>query len=72
MSWRTNESVFEPGLASGARVEVRNHFDGSWSGGFQVEEMVAEGYSLRRLSDHTVLPRPFTPEDVRLDLRRAG
>ena len=72
MNWSTDETAFEPGLASGASVEVRNHFDGSWSGGFQVEASHVEGYSLLRLSDRTVLPRVFNPDDIRLDLRPAG
>lgn len=69
MNWSTDESAFEPGLASGAPVEVRNHYDGTWSGGFRVEASHTEGYSLLRLSDHTILPRVFTPADIRLDLR---
>ena len=72
MSWNTEESAFEPGLASGESVEVRNHYDGSWSGGFQVEASHPEGYSLLRLSDRTVLPRVFTHADIRLDLRTAS
>lgn len=71
MSWST-EDAFEPGLASGAPVEVRNQLDGSWSGGFRVEASHEEGYSLLRLSDRTVLPRVFRLGDVRLDLRTAS
>ena len=71
MSWNTEETAVEPGLASGASVEVRNRYDGSWSGGFQVEASYVEGYSLLRLSDGTVLPRVFTHDDIRLDLRTA-
>ena len=67
-----DEDAFEPGLASGAPVEVRNHYDGSWSGGFQVEASHVEGYSLLRLSDGTVLPLVFTRGDIRLDLRPAS
>jgi hypothetical protein len=70
MSSSMDESAFGPGLASGARVEVRNHFDGGWSGGFVIEAPLVEGYSLRRLSDRSVLPRVFTPGDIRLDLRQ--
>ena len=71
MNWSTDETAVEPGLASGAPVEVRNHFDETWSGGFQVEASHVDGYSLLRLSDHSVLPRVFTPGDIRPDLRRA-
>ena len=69
MTFSPNETAFEPGLPSGVRVEVRNHFDGSWCGGFEVDALRHDGYSLRRLSDRSVLPRVFTPCDIRLDVR---
>lgn len=72
METSRDETAFEPGLASGAPVEVRNDFDGTWSGGFQVQASYAEGYSLLRLSDRTVLPRVFIPAVIRLDVRRAS
>jgi hypothetical protein len=54
-----------PALAEGARVQVRNHFDGGWSQGFEVIVETSDGYRLRRLSDHTVLPVPFSGPDLR-------
>ncbi|MHB1854548.1 MAG: hypothetical protein ACYCSJ_10490 [Acidimicrobiales bacterium] len=69
MSFSPNETAFEPALHSGTRVEVRNHFDGAWSAGFEVDCQRPDGYSLRRLSDRVVLPRVFTPCDIRLDVR---
>jgi hypothetical protein len=64
-------------LTPGARVEVRNRFDGSWSTGFEVAEAVGasgEGpdagrgpraYRVRRLADAAVLNGTFRPDDVR-------
>lgn len=55
---------------SGARVEVRNHFDGHWASGFEVErqhESSDDGralYILRRLSDGSILPFAFDEGDV--------
>ena len=59
-----------PGITRGAldcgtRVEVRNHFISSWSGGFEVAAVDRDGYRLRRLSDHVELPATFAPDDVR-------
>jgi hypothetical protein len=65
-------------LGPGARVEVRNRFDGSWSAGFEVAEALpplgAEAgtpagdgvaYRVRRLGDGSVLDATFRPEEVR-------
>ncbi|HVA44649.1 MAG TPA: hypothetical protein VNF50_14295 [Acidimicrobiales bacterium] len=71
MSFSPNETAFEPGLDPGMRVEVRNHFDGAWSSGFEVDARRPDGYSLRRLSDRVVLPRIFTACDIRLDVNQA-
>jgi hypothetical protein len=45
-----------PSLGVGTHVEVRSGLDGSWQGGFVVEEVTATGYRLRRESDGEVLP----------------
>jgi hypothetical protein len=45
-----------PALWAGTLVEVRSGLDGSWQGGFVVEEVTATGYRLRRESDGAVLP----------------
>lgn len=52
-------------LAPGVRVEVRNQFDGSWAGGFEIADEDPGGYRLRRTSDRVVLPSLFSPGDVR-------
>ncbi len=49
----------------GAPVEVGTTFTGSWSSGFEIAEVVAEGYRLRRLSDGAVLPEATPEADLR-------
>jgi hypothetical protein len=57
-------------LRPGTKVEVRNRFDGAWTRGFEVVEVVKEGYRLARLSDGSVLPVTFAADDVRRERRR--
>ena len=52
-------------LEPGARVEVRNRFDGSWAAGFEIAESTRDGCQVRRLTDGSVLPRVFLPHEVR-------
>jgi hypothetical protein len=54
-------------LARGVRVEVRSRSFGSWSRGFEIADRDPDGYRVRRLSDHVVLPVPFPAEDLRPD-----
>jgi hypothetical protein len=53
----------------GWRVEVRNRFDGGWSGGYVLEEVIRSGseelYRIRRDSDGVVLPTLFGGREVR-------
>jgi hypothetical protein len=56
-------------LAIDMRVAVRCSFDGGWSSGFEIAEIVLApdglaGYRLRRVSDETVFPVVFPAEDV--------
>ncbi len=51
-------------LDPGARVEVRNRFDGSWAPGFEVVEDAGDGYRLRRCSDGAMLPITFPGDDL--------
>lgn len=55
------------GLPVGMRVEVRTRYLESWTHGFDIVEVNAGGYRVRRRSDRTVLPVEFHPEDVRPD-----
>jgi hypothetical protein len=53
-------------MRSGVPVEVRSRYDGRWNRGFEIaEELGADIYRVRRLSDGSVLPVEFSPEDVR-------
>ena len=62
--------VGPPPLHEGSRVEVRSRFDGSWSGGFEISEVVDDGYRVRRLSDGSVLPSVLHDHEVRRERRR--
>lgn len=53
-------------FARGARVSVRNRFQGSWSDGFEVTEATEDGYRVRRESDQYLLPSRFIADDVRV------
>ena len=57
--------VVEERLKPGTQVEVRSRFEDRWSRGFEVAEVLPDGYRLLRLSDLTVLPVEFDEGDVR-------
>ena len=59
-------------LAVGERVEVRNRFNSQWARGFEIVEVGASGYTLRRLTDGEVLPTEFDPDDVRASHKRSN
>jgi hypothetical protein len=54
-------------LARGTRVEVRTRSFGSWSRGFEIAGAEHDGYRVRRISDHVVLPVTFRAEELRAD-----
>jgi hypothetical protein len=58
-------------LRVGTAIEVRGHFRGEWSRGFEIADETRDGYWVRRLSDRYVLPLQFSGTEVRRDLRRA-
>jgi hypothetical protein len=62
--------VVEERLKPGVKVEVRSRFEERWSRGFEVAEVTPDGYRLKRLSDLTVLPVAFAPEDVRRERKQ--
>ena len=64
-TWSTGE------IKPGRRVEVRNRYDQRWTRGFEVLEVVSDGYIVRRLSDGAMLPITFSPDEVRRE-RRPG
>jgi hypothetical protein len=68
----SDENTGRP-LPPGTEVEVRNRFNGDWTSGFEVADVVAGAigpraaeYWLRRLSDGTKLGPSFSPSEVRL------
>ena len=48
----------------GDPVELFTAFNGRWSAGFEVAEVLPDGYRVRRLSDGGLLP-PTGPADLR-------
>jgi anti-anti-sigma factor len=56
-------------LRVGDRVEVATRFTGTWATGFEVAAVTADGCRIRRVSDNSVLPIAFGPDDVRLESR---
>jgi hypothetical protein len=67
---RTTLPTFpQPGrLLPGDRIEVQNRFDGAWSRGFEVVDVLTgmgtRRYRIKRLSDGVVLPRLFVEEEI--------
>lgn len=59
-------------LREGTRVDVRSRYVGAWSRGFEVAEKVGGGYRVKRLSDDSVLPDVFTPDDIRPEHKKQG
>jgi hypothetical protein len=59
-------------LEPGTHVEVRNRFEQRWARGFEVAEVVGDGYRLRRRSDGSLLPAVFDADDVRRERGRAN
>ncbi len=56
-------------LEHGTPVAVRSRFVGSWALGFVVDETVAGGYRIRRLSDNSVLPGVLAEDEIRPERR---
>jgi len=54
-----------PPLTIGSRVLVRDRFQGSWALGFHIAGFRGTEYVLRRVSDDSILPGTFGPDDVR-------
>ena len=49
----------------GDAVELHTKFDGSWCAGFEIAEVRADGYLVRRRRDREVLPGPTSEGDLR-------
>jgi hypothetical protein len=59
-------------LEPGTRVEVRRRFDQHWSRGFEIAEVVGDGYRVKRLSDGSVLGAEFSDDEVRPVQKKKG
>jgi hypothetical protein len=59
-------------LPPGTKVDVRNRYQGTWVRGFEVAEVTADGYRLRRTSDGSTLGELFSRDDVRRERSRQG
>jgi hypothetical protein len=57
-------------LPVGTRVEVRSRFIGSWSRGFEIAHNRGGRYSVKRLSDGSILPDEFDPPEIRAERRK--
>ena len=53
------------GLQLGEAVEVHTKFNDKWVAGFEVAEIVANGYRVRRTSDGSLLPNVTGGNDLR-------
>jgi len=62
---RSPNPLSRANLIVGTSVEVRGHFRGEWSRGFEIAETTHDGYWVRRISDRSVLPVEFIRHDVR-------
>ena len=56
----------------GDRVEVHTRFDGSWCDGFEIAEVAADGYRVRRVCDGALLPGFTSDADVRPAYQRVS
>jgi len=52
-------------MHEGQPVEVHTTFDDSWSPGFEIAEIMPEGFRVRRMSDRSLLPGVTSSSDVR-------
>jgi len=52
-------------LEMGGRIEVWNHYLGSFAGEFEIAAVADSGYHIRRTTDDEVLPGQFPAEDIR-------
>jgi hypothetical protein len=52
-------------LHVGDQIEVHTNFEDSWVAGFEVADLLAKGYRVRRNSDGALLPGYTSEPDVR-------
>jgi hypothetical protein len=59
-------------LEPGTVIVVRNRFNGRWTPGFVVHEVLEEGYRIRRTHTEAVLPTIFVRSDIAADKSGGG
>jgi hypothetical protein len=64
----TTDAPVSP-LGMGTKICVRNRFLGDWSKGFEVAEVLRDGYRIRRTSDGLAFPDVFPFQEVRMERR---
>lgn len=62
--WMDSAEMTRTGVAVGSSVAVRTRYLGSWTTGFEIAELLDDGYRVRRVSDGTVLPEVFAFHDI--------
>jgi len=64
-----DDAASDPTLGVGAPVCVRNRYLGNLSSGFEVIEVLPDGYRIRRVADGLTFPDVFPPQDVHVERR---
>jgi hypothetical protein len=67
-----DEATSDLTLEVGAQVCVRNRFLGNLSSGFEVTEVLPDGYRIRRVADGMTFPDVFPIDDVLPERRHSA
>ena len=54
-------------MQTGDRVLVYSAFNHTWASGFEIAEVVDQGYHVRRVSDGAILPSTTSERHLRLE-----
>jgi hypothetical protein len=54
-----------PRLVIGDSIEVHTQYDDSWCAGFEIAEVLPDGYRVKRTTDQMMLPAMTCDDDVR-------
>jgi hypothetical protein len=56
-------------MQAGDKVQVYSAFNDTWARGFEIAEVIPDGFRVRRVSDGAVLPSRTSADDLRPDDR---